>query len=73
MFILLFTILFISLFLSLKVKENVKLLIPTRLEMDNKFIDGRYNKSVLWGQLRNKIKAIDPEFGHSKEQIARKF
>ena len=40
--------------------------------MENEFIAGRKNKSVLWGQLLNKIKEIDPEFGHSKEQITRK-
>ena len=30
------------------------------------------DKSVLWGQVQNKLKEIDPEFSHSKEQITRK-
>ena len=59
-------------FLASKVKENVKLLISTRLEMKNEFIAGRKNKNAFWSQLLNKIKEIDPEFGHSKEQITRK-
>ena len=46
-------------FLTLKVKENLKLLITTRLEMENEFIAGR----KLWDQLLNKI----------KKQITRKF
>ena len=43
--------------------------------MENEFIAERKNKSVLWGQLLNKIKEINLEFefGHSKEQITRKF
>ena len=34
-------------------------------EMENEFIAGRKNKSLLWGQMLNKIKEIDPEFNHS--------
>ena len=41
--------------------------------MENEFIAGRKNRSVLWGQMLNKIKEIDPEFSHSKEQITRTF
>ena len=41
--------------------------------MENDFIAGKKNKSMLWGQVLNKIKEIDTEFGHSKEQITRTF
>ena len=41
--------------------------------MENEFITGRKKKSVLWVQVLNKIKEIDPEFSHSKEQIRRTF
>ena len=40
-------------FLASKVKENVKLLITTRLDMENEFIAGRKNICVLRG-LKNK-------------------
>ena len=53
-------------FLASKVKENVKLLITTRLEMENE-------STFVWGQLLNKIKEIDTKFGHSKKQITRKY
>ena len=36
-------------FLASKVKENIKLLIVTRLEMKNEFIAERKNKSVWRG------------------------
>ena len=38
----------------------------------NLYTGGR-KKSVLWGQLLNRIKEIDAQYGHSKEQIIRKF
>ena len=69
-------LIYFTLFLSLEGGgTNVKLLIRTRLEMENKFIDrGEEQKSVLWGgQLLSEIKEIDPEYGHSKEQLTRKF
>ena len=72
-FFIIYSYLFYS-FLSLEGEEkHVKLLIRTKLEMENTFIAGRKNKSVLWGQVLNKIKEIDPEFSHSKEQITRNF
>ena len=65
-------ILFILLFFSVKSeRKNVKLSIRTKPEMENGFIAGKH-KSILWGQVLNKIKEIDPEFSHSKEQITRK-
>ena len=57
--------LFILLFFSLEVEGKCKIII------NNQVRNGK-NKSVMWGQLLNKIKEIDPEFGHSKEQITRK-
>ena len=40
--------------------------------MENAVIADRKN-CVLWAQVLNKIKEIDPEFSHIKEQITRNF
>ena len=64
--------LFILFFLGFEGEgKNIKLLIKTRLEIENVIMAGRKNKNVMWGQVLN-IKEIDPEFSHYKEQITKK-
>ena len=63
--------LFISLFFSFEGEEKYKI-INGNQEMENEFIVGRKRKCIE-GQLLNKIKEIDLEFGHSEEYITRIF
>lgn len=53
--------------------KDYKLIIRTRLDMEEEFANGRRKKCVLWRKVVEKIKEQKPDFTLNKDQVNRKF
>ncbi|XP_036334039.1 uncharacterized protein LOC118744802 [Rhagoletis pomonella] len=56
-----------------KTANELKLLVKTRLAMEDQFNEGRKKKSVLWGEVLKEIKEQIPTFKLTKDEVIRKF
>ncbi|XP_053968163.1 uncharacterized protein LOC128869617 [Anastrepha ludens] len=52
---------------------ETKLLVRTRLDMENAFGSGMRKKSVLWGKVLDKMKTDAPDLSATRDQLERKF